>query len=183
VPITPNVERPAPDPGKQWIDRVSAGCAIAALVLVTVAVVAPELDAGDAAGSRALALSDANAIGIALRAAQRDAGAALFTPLDAPPRWMFGPGVLPRDNAFARDAGFPLSKILTRAGAPAETRRGPYLDRVPIDPWGRAYVASFDPSRPQQPIFILSAGSDGVLSTTPKDGTIGGDDVGIILMP
>jgi hypothetical protein len=100
-----------------------------------------------------------------------------------PPRWLFGPGVLPRDNAFARHRGFPLSGAITTNAIGAIGWRGPYLDRVPIDPWGRAYVVSFDQARAGQPMFIVSAGPDGVLDTTSKDGAITGDDVGIVLMP
>jgi hypothetical protein len=169
-------------PPKPWIDRVSAGFALAALVLVTVAVVAPEVDAVAGQNARMTALADANAIGVALRALATDSGGTLFATASDPPSWLFGPGVLPRDNAFARHGGFPLSGTVSSNASGSPKSRGPYLERIPIDPWGRAYVVGFDQTR-AGPIFIVSAGPDGVLNTTSKDGAITGDDVGIVLMP
>jgi hypothetical protein len=168
---------------KPWIDRVSAGFALAALVLVTVAVVAPEVEAVAGRTARTSALADVNAIGVALRAATNDGGDEVFGPSGQPAHWLFGPGVLPRDNALAAHLGFPLSGVLLSNGARAPRWRGPYLERVPIDPWGRAYVVRLDAGHGRQPMLILSAGPDGVLNTALKDGTVNGDDVGIVLMP
>jgi hypothetical protein len=177
------MDQPPKAPRKPWVDRVSAGFALTALILVTVAVVAPEVEAVAGENARTLALADANAIGVALRSVSADAGGKLFAALGASPRWLYGPGVLPRDNAFAREGGFPLSGVLVANEVREPEWRGPYLERVPIDPWGRAYVVNCDASRRDQPVFIVSAGPDGVVNTTPKDGAISGDDAGIILMP
>src|SRR5262245_62747581 len=168
---------------KPWIDRVSATFALAALVLITVAVVAPEVDAVAGRAARTAALADVNAIGVALRSAIKDAGEGIFGAPGEAAHWMFGPGVLPRDNASASHRGVPLSSVLLSNGAKAADWRGPYLERVPIDPWGRAYIVRLNGGHAHQPMLILSAGPDGVLNTTFSDGAITGDDVGIVLMP
>ena len=88
-----------------------------------------------------------------------------------------------RDNPLARRERLPLSAVLLENARGAPSWRGPYLDRVPIDPWGRAWVVSFDPSRTREPVVIVSAGPDGVLNTTPTEAAITGDDVGIVVLP
>jgi len=76
--------------------------------------------------------------------------------------------------------------------------RGPYVANVSLDPWGHAYIVhvgamdkngipvivdslqnslgSFD--KPQG--WILSAGPDGMLQTSPTDTALSGDDIGFI---
>lgn len=58
---------------------------------------------------------------------------------------------------------------------------GPYLDDLPPDPWGRAFVvtvAGFPDAR--QRVWILSAGPNGRLETTSRDHAPHGDDIGLI---
>jgi hypothetical protein len=161
------------------LDRATAAVVLAAVVIVTVAVVAPGFGAVDEE-SRALARADVNAIGVALRAAMADSAAVAA---DAASRtWLYGPGVLPGGNAFARGTGFPISGFVATNPLRSPGWRGPYLDHVPIDPWGRAYVARIEASRPGRAGVVVSAGPDGVLDTTPDGDAIAGDDVGILLV-
>lgn len=166
------------------LNLATAGFALAAVVLLTVAVVVPEVDAATTRESRTAALADANAIGIALRQAEADTGCLHAEPAGPGRAWLLGPGMLPRGGAFGGAHGFPLSGMLTcdrvKAG---EKWRGPYLDRIPVDPWGRAYVVSLDAARFRAPIMIVSSGPDGILDTKSGDTMIAGDDVGIILSP
>lgn len=68
---------------------------------------------------------------------------------------------------------------------------GPYLDSVPLDPWGNPYVVNIrfvnsavnDYERHN--VMVLSAGPDGVFSTpfsnNAHDEELGGDDVGYVV--
>jgi hypothetical protein len=165
------------------LNYTTALAALAAVVILTVAVVVPEVGATASRKARATALADANAIGVALRQADADVGR--MTDSGAPaPAWLFGPGVMPRGGAFTSATGFPLSGILAADRAKVGARwRGPYLEQVPIDPWGRAYVVLLEPSRRGSARVVVSAGPDGILDTHAGDAMIAGDDVGIVLTP
>ncbi|MBN1163643.1 MAG: type II secretion system protein GspG [Candidatus Krumholzibacteriota bacterium] len=68
---------------------------------------------------------------------------------------------------------------------------GPYLDSVPLDPWGNPYVVNIRFVNAQiadytrHNVMVLSAGPNGVFETPYADVTfneeIGGDDVGYII--
>jgi Type II secretion system (T2SS), protein G len=166
------------------LQQTTSAFALAALVIATVAVVIPQLEPAVEPGARDQALSDMNAIGVALRSALRDVGSeGPFQRTDAAVA-LFGPGVLPRGAPRVRGSRYPLSGILAsdRLGAGARWR-GPYLAAVPIDPWGRAYVAF--PPTPQAAgaIVIVSAGPDGVLDTSAGATAFSRDDLGLVLVP
>jgi hypothetical protein len=161
----------------------ASGLALAALVLATVAVVVPEVDSVASHDARTIAQSQANEIGAALHRALADLGPGT-APALSESTWLVGPGVRPRGSALARAPRYPISGVLCadriRAGA---AWRGPYLARVPIDPWGRAYVVALDASHAPPAIVVVSAGPDGMLDTEAGRGAIAGDDVGIVLLP
>lgn len=50
-----------------------------------------------------------------------------------------------------------------------------------VDPWGNSYISNTggfaDPTKP--PVWIISAGPDGVLQTNPTDTVLAGDDIGV----
>ncbi len=63
--------------------------------------------------------------------------------------------------------------------------RGPYATQLPVDPWGRPYVVNAlefaQPVALAIPVWVMSAGPDGVLNTTVGPGgqtTPQGDDIG-----
>lgn len=73
---------------------------------------------------------------------------------------------------------------------------GPYLDEVPLDPWGRPYVVNIGFALPtvdgtvtaQNPyhnVMVMSAGKDGVFNTTfdlnAMNEKPGGDDIGFVV--
>jgi type II secretory pathway pseudopilin PulG len=70
---------------------------------------------------------------------------------------------------------------------------GPYLEKVPLDPWGRSYVVSViaDESAAgnaaDRVALVVSAGPDGILQTAldtaPPDGICSGDDIGLLIHP
>jgi general secretion pathway protein G len=75
-------------------------------------------------------------------------------------------------DAFEVDNGFYPKGIQDLVTAPSNTRnwRGPYLEKVPQDPWGNAYVYYFPGKRNAGSYDLLSIGADA------KEGTE--DDVG-----
>lgn len=57
--------------------------------------------------------------------------------------------------------------------------KGPYATSLPADPWGRDYVinaANFQ--SPPNPVWVISAGSNGVVDTAAGAATLAGDDIG-----
>jgi type II secretory pathway pseudopilin PulG len=66
---------------------------------------------------------------------------------------------------------------------------GPYLDEVPLDPWGRSYLVSTVPierdGAQEKAVLVLSAGPDGELQTdltrAPAEGRCAGDDIGLVI--
>lgn len=177
------MEAPSGPTRRPWTDRASAGFALAALVLLTVAVVAPEIGAFAGNGARASAIADCNAIGVALRVALSDAADTVADHDGTHAQWLFGPGVLPRGGAWSNDTGLPISAVLVTNAQSRKGWRGPYLRSVPIDPWARAYVVALDPGHARRSIVIVSAGPDGIVQSCAADRRIVGDDVGIVLHP
>ncbi len=110
----------------------------------------------------------------------------LYTGTAAPPASLFGAA-----------AGWDRSRqdtvdhhlVTNSRGYPAtgELRwNGPYATTIPLDPWGRAYVinaANFTTATsPPTPVWVLSAGPNGVIDTTISNAaawsTPAGDDIG-----
>lgn len=75
-------------------------------------------------------------------------------------------------DAFEVDNGFYPKSLQDLVAAPGNAKnwRGPYLERVPQDPWGNNYNYYFPGKRNVNSYDLLSVGADG------KEGT--DDDVG-----
>lgn len=60
---------------------------------------------------------------------------------------------------------------------------GPYLNEIKSDPWGRTYLCNVANVHPGQngPVWIISAGPDGVLDTRANNRTLQNDDIGFML--
>lgn len=60
---------------------------------------------------------------------------------------------------------------------------GPYLNEIKSDPWGRKYVCNVWNFHPGQngPVWVLSAGPDGIIQTRTNQRTVQGDDIGFLL--
>lgn len=87
---------------------------------------------------------------------------------------------------------FENQLILNRPGGAGGNRyttqgelswRGPYLNEVKSDPWGRQYVCNVRNFHPGQngPVWVLSAGPDGIIETRSNQRTVRGDDIGFLL--
>jgi general secretion pathway protein G len=61
--------------------------------------------------------------------------------------------------------------------------KGPYIPFLSADPWGNAYIANatalLSAAAPLPPIWVISAGPDGVVNTPADSQTVQGDDVGL----
>ena len=61
----------------------------------------------------------------------------------------------------------------------------PWLDEIPIDPWGRPFRVQLAAAAAGEPaVAVVSAGPDGIFQTDPGRAVRGfaGDDVGIVLI-
>lgn len=62
------------------------------------------------------------------------------------------------------------------------TWKGPYIASVNMDPWGNAYILNADQfSVANTPVWILSAGPNGLIDTSATDLVTAPDDVGLRL--
>ena len=57
--------------------------------------------------------------------------------------------------------------------------KGPYATSFPVDPWARSYVInSANFQSPPNPVWVLSAGPNGVVDTAAGAATLASDDIG-----
>jgi len=97
--------------------------------------------------------------------------------------WLYGPGELPLDNPFV-DGGTarPLSDALLDSTMGGMGWSGPYVNDLIADPWGRSYLVNVDGLiNGRERAMVLSAGPDGVVSTSPTSLRADGDDVVLLL--
>ncbi len=59
--------------------------------------------------------------------------------------------------------------------------KGPYLSYVGRDPWGGMYVVNADAFLTTNPVWIISAGPDGIVQTAATANQTANDDIGIRL--
>ncbi len=171
-------------PSKPWKfrDSVLPGLSFALATCVVAAIVGPTLGGDTESESRRRALADLNQIGLSMRFALRDARTDVAR-CESWPDVLYGPGVTPNGRALVASRTRPISSLLVRddfgLGA---AWKGPYLDAVPIDPWGRSYLVNLRAIRSGDRLWVISAGPDGVVETNPRDVVLAGDDVGVILV-
>jgi len=93
--------------------------------------------------------------------------------------WLYGPGAVPSDNPFAAGGeARTLDDVLLDGGMGGNKWQGPYLDAVPTDPWGRAYLVNVDGLVDgRERAMVLSAGPDGTVETAPDADRAAGDDI------
>lgn len=66
-------------------------------------------------------------------------------------------------------------------GYSAALWKGPYLATADADPWGNRYMIGAKNFDGTGPVWILSAGPDGIIQTGIDDDVLSGDDVGLRL--
>ncbi len=96
-------------------------------------------------------------------------------------RALMGPGTVPRgplDPSSASD----LADLLCRNRLGLSNWHGPYLEAIPEDPWGGAYVITWSGMRSRQDnVWIVSAGPNGKLDTKAADTRAQNDDVAFVV--
>lgn len=96
--------------------------------------------------------------------------------------FLIGPGAPPVDNSFNSGDSAPLSAFFEHNTWNNVSWRGPYLEDVGADPWGCAYIVNVEGFwNHAERIFVISAGPDRKLETTPTDVEPKGDDVANII--
>ena len=78
----------------------------------------------------------------------------------------------------------PVGSNAARYATTGEIRwKGPYVNAFTPDPWGRKYLCNvwnFWPGR-DGPVWVISAGPDGVIDTPATQQTVRNDDIGFML--
>ena len=97
--------------------------------------------------------------------------------------WLRGPGTVPSNNPFRNGpAHGTISQVLRERDSSSPSWNGPYLDSIESDPWGHAYLVNtrglFDD---REQVWVLSAGPDGIVDTSPSSRETRGDDIGRVL--
>lgn len=83
------------------------------------------------------------------------------------------------DESSPMNFSEPLS---TNSGGCYNNWKGPYIAVVSADPWGFTYVMNAkDFNTPGAPVWILSAGPDGIVQTNVASTSALGDDIGLRL--
>ncbi len=95
--------------------------------------------------------------------------------------WLYGAGAIPIGNTFdANGEGRALEDALLTDELGGPRWSGPYssTDVLGPDPWGQAYIVNADGwiSGHRNP-YVISAGPDGRLQTSPFDREAAGDDL------
>lgn len=68
------------------------------------------------------------------------------------------------------------------AGGCYRNWKGPYMASVTFDPWSNAYIMNVKEFPvANSPVWIISAGPNGLLDTNASDNISGGDDIGLRL--
>lgn len=153
-----------------------------AIVISLSGVVMPVVGSELAQGRMTDAWADMQAIAEGLNAYSRDT---LTLPTGERGRtnvgWLYGAGAIPAGNDFgAGGEARALEDALLTAALGGPAWNGPYVDVASLgpDPWGQAYIVNSDGwINGRRNPFVISAGPDGVLQTTPYDREAAGDDL------
>lgn len=157
---------------------------IAILAGVLVPLILKEID--EARITRAYA--DARSLSSAIIVLKKDAGKwpNLSGTCVADVTLLHGDGAIPGDadtRGFVQTKKTHYNDFLTTdaTGCIGTKWKGPYMAHASMDPWGNAFITNADGFASPSPVWIISAGPNGVIETNSDDQTLLGDDVGIRL--
>ena len=95
---------------------------------------------------------------------------------------LLGPGDRPDLGSFGSGPVLPLADFLMRGTMLSAGWRGPYAEKLDVDPWGRAYVVNVHGYfLASERVWVLSAGANGIVETDPTAMQVGGDDIGVVV--
>ena len=168
---------PRPDRRTTGFTLTEVGITIL-LLGATLGIVVPVLLIEQERSLKELAMEQANQIGEPIVEWYRDC---LPVVQEGGPAFLAGPGRLspPLDPLRRGDLGGAMKRGLP-PGLVAEGSgwNGPYLESVPIDPWGHSYVL-LGIEHESDHLWVISAGPDQVLQTNASHRSLQGDDCGI----
>lgn len=96
--------------------------------------------------------------------------------------YLFTNGQKPSQNLMASGQGAHIKGFLLKNENGGPRWKGPYLDNIDCDPWGNAYIINVQGFfNPEERALILSAGPDGMVSTSPAALTPEGDDLMLLI--
>lgn len=158
------------------------------MVVILTGILVPAVNDDFEASDHSHALADCNEISTALVQFMSDTG---FKPCGfeglGSYSWLRGPGAQPTLGYELKGQVGNLSWFVKQDYMGGRKRwAGPYLRDIPVDPWGRHYVVFTRGYWKDTPgtgarVWVLSAGPDGILKTSPQSDQLGGDDVGVML--
>ncbi|MEW6744580.1 MAG: type II secretion system protein GspG [Planctomycetota bacterium] len=166
--------------GFTLIEMVVVVAIIAAMAAILVPVISDELVSSE----RSHALGDTQRIAAAITQYVKDTRLLPTGPDgDNTINWMFGTGNLPAVNPFDDGDSDALLDYLTDGAANGGAKwNGPYLQEIPEDPWGNAYVVNTHGYfQDGEYVWVLSAGPNGDIDTAVDATAPAGDDIGILI--
>jgi prepilin-type N-terminal cleavage/methylation domain-containing protein len=94
--------------------------------------------------------------------------------------FLAGQGTLPEENKFDSGPQGRLEDFLAKNASGTKVWKGPYLQDVEADPWGRCFLVNVHGFlNGKERVWVLSAGPNQRVETNPKNTTLGGDDLGM----
>ena len=170
--------------GFTLIEVIVVAGIIAVLAGILVPLIFKEIDESKVARAAA----DIRSISSAIIVLKKDTGSwPASATCNSGATYMTGAGALPTITGPNWNTATPLAfdDVLNvdDAGCWGTAWKGPYFATVGRDPWGRAYLLNVDAliSSSTTPVWIISAGPDGVLQTAATANIVndGVDDIGI----
>jgi len=165
---------------------------VVTIIAIIAGIITPYVFRQIESASKTKALAETKNIATAIAMYKKDTG---FWPTGAQGantvEWLYGNGgTTPTSNDFNDGNAEPLYYYLrdntgNRGGSNWD---GPYMQAMPADPWGKRYIVSSDgfwgrgsASNPDN-VWVLSAGPNGVVETPDQGETLGGDDIGVLVL-
>jgi len=96
--------------------------------------------------------------------------------------YLFTDGLMPQNNIFNSGEASHLASFLNTNSNGGERWKGPYLQSIPADPWGNAYIINVNGFfNMEEKAMIISAGPDGVIDTSLHSSSPQGDDLMLLI--
>lgn len=168
--------------GFTLIEMIITVAIMSSLAAILVPIVSSEMESS----AQATAQGECRRIGTALNQFFKDTGFPTSGPGgDDSVEYLLSGGVEVTPNPFADDGGDSgdLQDYLTDGATNGGSQwKGPYLSAIDQDPWGNAYLVNangyYDPA---EYVWVICAGPNGVMDTSPDDTFLQGDDLGILV--
>ena len=168
--------------GKNGFSLVE-GIIVIAIIVGLAGVVVPIVSQEVKDSKKSQALADINRLATGLNQYIKDTlyfptgkeGATTF-------HFLYTDGNAPDNNLFATGESSHIKSFLVENRCGGNRWKGPYLNGLPCDPWGNAYLVNVQGFYNQsERAMILSAGPDGVVDTPARAASPAGDDLMMLI--